>query len=246
VMDALAARKPAGMVVDPVFQNEMKRPIQQLIKSGIPIATIQEIVSVPGQVSNTVSSQIGMGKIGANILAQAIGGKGKVFIIDFAAGSQSTDDRRIGFLQQIKAKYPGITYVGNALTGVDTNKAAQVMTSTLQRHPDLAGVWGTDIYGIQGVLTALQQAGKIGKVKVVSPDALPSQLDWLKKKQVEALVAQKPGEIGALGVNSLIDFIEGAAKARNTTTYLSNPYQIITKANMNDPKVRQFVNDGKC
>jgi ribose transport system substrate-binding protein len=159
VMDALAARKPAGLVVDPVFPQQMVNPIKQLIKSGIPVATIQEEISIPGQITNIVSFHRGLGRIGADLMAKAIGGNGKVFVIDFAAGSQSTDDRRRGFLDGIK-KYPGIKYVGNEFTGADTNKSAQVITSVLQRYPDLKGIFGTDLYGIQGAITALQQAGK--------------------------------------------------------------------------------------
>ena len=40
----------------------------------------------------------------------------------------------------------------------------------LQRTPDLAGIWGTNLYGIQGAITALAEAGLSDQVTVLAPD----------------------------------------------------------------------------
>ena len=155
VIEAAAAAGPDGMVIDAVFPTEATPVIQQIIDSGIAVATIQQPVSAEGQIMNLVSQQVDMGKLAADVMAEAIGSQGKVFVIDFQAGSPSTDERLTGFLEGLEA-YPDIEYVGNDYAGADSAAAAQIITGVLQRTPDLAGIWGTNLYGIQGAITALQ------------------------------------------------------------------------------------------
>jgi len=49
------------------------------------------------------------GALAADSLAQQIGGKGTVAVIDVNPGISTTDARIQGFDQEMKAKYPGIT-----------------------------------------------------------------------------------------------------------------------------------------
>ena len=101
--------------------------------------------------------------MGADMLAKAIGYKGEVFIGDYQKGVQSTDARRQGFLAELK-KYPNIKYVGEVFTGSNETLAAQDFTSVMERDPNIKGIFGTNLYSIQGAITALQQDGKLHDV----------------------------------------------------------------------------------
>jgi ribose transport system substrate-binding protein len=245
VMEALAAKKPGGLIVDAVFPDEMKSSIKQVIDGGIPVVTVQQEIDVDGQIENIVTEHELLGAMAADVIGEKIK-SGKVYVADFQEGSQSTDARREGFVKALKEKYPDIEYVGNSLTGTDTTKAAQAMTATLQRHPDLKAVFGTNLYAIQGVIEALDQAGKAEDVSVVSTDTLPQEIDWLENDQVYALMGQKPGAVAAQAVNRLADVLEGKGEPTGETVFLDDPFFVATKENMNDPEIKADLNDGEC
>ena len=245
VIEAAAAAAPDGMVIDAVFPTEATPLIQQIIDSGIPVATIQQPVSAEGQVFNLVSQQIDMGKLAADVMAEAIGGEGKVFVIDFQVGSPSTDDRLTGFLEGLEA-HQGIEYVGNDYAGADSAAAAQIVTGILQRHPDLAGIWGTNLYGIQGAITALAEAGLSDQVTVLAPDTLPNEIEWLRNGEVHALIGQKPYEFGYQGVMAVLEFLAGQREAVNETQLLEDPFVLVTQENVDDPEVSKYFNSFDC
>jgi ribose transport system substrate-binding protein len=245
VIEAAAAAAPDGMVIDAVFPTEATPLIDQIIGSGIAVATIQQPVSAEGQVFNLVSQQIDMGKLAADVMSEAIGGEGQVFVIDFQAGSPSTDDRLTGFLEGLEG-HPGIEYVGNDYAGADSAAAAQIITGVLQRYPDLKGIWGTNLYGIQGAITALAEAGLSDQVTVLAPDTLPNEIEWLRNGEVYALIGQKPYEFGYQGVMAVLEYLAGQREASNETLFLEDPFLLVTQENMDDPEVAKYFNSFDC
>ena len=245
VIEAAAAAAPDGMVIDAVFPTEATPLIAQIIESGIPVATIQQAVSVDGQVINLVAQQLDMGRLAADEMARAIGDEGKVFVIDFQTGSPSTDDRLTGFLAGLE-DHPGIEYVGNDYAGTDTAKAAQIVTGVLQRHPDLKGIWGTNLYGVQGAIAALKEAGLSDQVTVMSPDTLPSEIEWLRDGEVHALIGQKPYEFGYQGVMAVLENLAGQREPVNETVFLEDPFLVVTQDNIDDPEAVKYFNSFDC
>ena len=92
-------------------------------------------------------------------------------------------------------------------------QAAQVFSGVLQANPDLKGVWGTNLYGVQGVITALAEAGKTGEVVVMAPDALPNEVDWLRNGEAYGLLAEKPYQVAYQAVYAALENLAGHAGA---------------------------------
>ena len=63
-------------------------------------------------------------------MGKLIGGKGKVAIIDLAAGLKVLNDRKDGFIAALKEKYPDVEVVDTQLTGLDFPRAQ----TDSQRH----------------------------------------------------------------------------------------------------------------
>jgi len=74
------------------------------------------------------------------------------------------------------------------------------MQGVLARNPDLAGVFGANLFSALGAATGVKQAGKSGKVKVVAFDAPKSIVANIKEGLVDLAIAQHPAEIGYFGL----------------------------------------------
>jgi ribose transport system substrate-binding protein len=161
----------------------------------------------------------------------------------FQPGVSSTDKRRIGFQAQIK-KYPGIKQIGVQYAGTDSTKAAQQTSAVLQANPDLAAVWGEDAYGIQGVINAVNQAGKKGKIVIVSPDMLSNEVDWIRNGDAYALIGQQPYKEGFQAAQTVLQALKG--KKFPKQVYVAKPFLVVTKANVESAAVKKAIPASSC
>ena len=171
----------------------MYAPLQPLVGAGIKLVIVDTGLEDQSDAVSVISSDnVGGGKQAADLLGTQIGGKGSVFVMNVSAGITTTDQRAKGFIDEMKAKYPDVKVLDTQYNADDPAKAASITTSVLSAHPDLAGVFATNVQGAEGTATGLKQAGKAGAVKVISYDAGPQQVKDLNDGTVQGLIAQDP------------------------------------------------------
>jgi ribose transport system substrate-binding protein len=217
VVNAVAAKKPDAVLVAPTDTKAMFAPIQQLSQNGTKIVLVDTTLDQPDMaVSQIASDNEAGGKAAAAALGKLIGGKGKVFVVNVKPGISTTDARGKGFEDGAKAL--GLTYVGQEYDDDDAAKAAAVTKAALAKNPDLKGIFATNLFSAEGAATGIREAGKLGKVKIVGFDAGPKQVEDLKSGVVQALIAQRPAEIGADGVQQAYNALTGKATEKQIGT----------------------------
>jgi ribose transport system substrate-binding protein len=227
VVNAVAAKKPDAVLIAPTDTKAMFAPIQQLAAGGTKVALVDTTLDQPDMaVSQIASDNIGGGKAAASTLGKLIGGSGKVFVVNVKPGISTTDQRAQGFQQGAKAA--GLTYVGQQYDDDDPAKAAAIVKAQLSKTPDLKGIFATNLFSAEGAASGLREAGKSGQVKIVSFDAGPKQVADLKSGVLQALIAQKPAEIGADGVQQAYNALTG----KQTQKKIGTGSVSITKANL--------------
>ena len=178
-------------------------------------------------VSQIASDNLEGGKTAGTTLLDLIGGKGKVMVVNVKPGISTTDQRGQGFEEAVKGK-PGVEYLGQEYSQDDPAKAADVVTATLAKHPDLKGIFAANLFSAEGAASGLRQAGKLGDVKIVGFDAGPKQVKDLEDGLVQALIAQKPADIGSQGVEQAYKALEG----EETTPEIGTEFEVVTKDNL--------------
>jgi ribose transport system substrate-binding protein len=227
VVNAVAAKKRDAVLVAPTDTKAMFAPIQQMSQSGTKIVLVDTTLDQPDvAVSQIASDNEAGGKAAAAALAKLIGGKGKVFVVNVKPGISTTDARGKGFENGAKAL--GLTYVGQEYDDDDAAKAAAVTKAALAKNPDLKGIFATNIFSAEGAATGIREAGKLGQVKIVGFDAGPKQVKDLNEGVVQGLIAQKPAEIGADGVQQAYNALTG----KPTTKKIGTGSVALTKANL--------------
>ena len=104
------------------------------------------------------------------------------------------------------------------------------------------GIFGTNLFSAEGAATGLRSAGASEKVKIVGFDAGPKQVEDLEQGVVQALIAQKPADIGKAGVEQAIAALKGEPVQKKIGT----GFVVVTKDNMNDPDVKPFLYKSSC
>lgn len=208
VVNAVAATKPAVAAIVPTDTQALIAPMKQLANMGTKIITVDQTINDTSFVQTQVltDNQAG-GRKAADAMKKLLNGKGKVLVITQPPGSAAQDARVAGFEKEIK-KFSGINYLGAQYQSDNPQKAAEIVTSTLSAHPDLAGIFSTNDQGAIGAITGLRQANAVGRVKVVAYDAATAEVNAYKNGTIQALIAQDPkreGEVAMQAANSLID-----------------------------------------
>ena len=226
IVNAVAAKKPDAMLIAPTDTKAMFAPIKQVADGGAKIVLVDTTLeNADMAVSQIASDNEGGGRAAAQALAKLIGGYGKVFVANVKPGISTTDLRAKGF--QEEAKKLGLEFVGQEYNQDQPDKAAAIIKAQLAKTPDLKGVFATNLFGAEGSAAGLRESGN-KDVKIVSFDAGPKQVEDLKAGTIQALVAQKPADIGAQGVQQAVAALKGEA----TKPKIATGSAIITKDNL--------------
>jgi ribose transport system substrate-binding protein len=247
ILDALVARGDLDYIVTaPVDRDQMIGPLQAAVDAGIKVITVDTFLGDGNYVDGPVTfplSYIGSdneegGRISARGLADAIGGKGKVYINSTNPNVSSVEGRAVGFKEVMEKEFPEIKVIGLDFNLDDMNTAVQQTAAVLQRVPDLAGVFGTNVFSAQGAGTAVVNAGLGGHVQVVAYDATQFAIEQLRQGVVSLVLAQKPFDMGYMAVQF------AAADAAGVTSLprrVETGFAIIDSKNVDDPAVSRFI-----
>jgi len=244
LLNAVVQSKPDAILIAPNDRVAMISPLRDAKDAGIAIFTVDTFIEDDSiALANIASDNVLGGKMAADELATLIGEKGKVYVQNTIAGTSTTDQRQQGFEEEIK-KYPDIEYVGVDFNNDDPTTAASQTSAKLQAHPDLAGIFGTNLFSAQGAAAAVKDAGKTGEIKIVGFDAGPQQVADLENGVVDALIAQHPYDIGYDAVNLAADYLlDGKEPAEKVIT---TGYTVVTRDNIKDPDVARYLYVSDC
>jgi ribose transport system substrate-binding protein len=247
LLDAMVARGDLNYIITaPVDKDQMVGPLKAAVDRGIKIITVDTFLGNGDYVNGPVkfpisyigSDNVEGGRIAADGLAKAIGGKGTVYINSTNPNVSSVEGRAQGFKEEMAKKFPDIKVLGPDFNLDDANKAAQQTAAVLQRDPDLAGVFGTNVFSAQGAGTAVVNAGLGGHVQVVAYDATKQAIELMDKGVVSLVLAQKPFDMGYLAVM----FAQAdAAGVTSLPRRVETGFAIIDKENVKDPAIARFI-----
>lgn len=204
-------------------------------KAGIPVIVLDVGVNSGKIETFIVSDNLKGGELAGEFVAQKLGGKGKVAHIQCQLGYVIPALRGEGFTNVMK-KY-GIEIVAKQPADSQRSLGMKVMEDFIQAHPDLNAVFCENDEMALGALEAVKAAGLQDKIIVVGFDAIPDALCSIKNGGLAATVAQKPYEIGKMGVDAALKVLKGEKLPE--TIYV--PVELVTPEN-----VDQFLGGREC
>ena len=219
-------RKVNAIIVSPSDSRSIGTAIKAANDAGIPVFTADIACLAEGVriVSHVASDNIAGGKLAAQAVVQALGGQGKVAIIDHPE-VESVIQRVKGFEDEI-ATVPGIQIVAKLSGHGVKDQAFRTAEDVLQANPDLKAFFGINDDSALGALAAVEKAGKLGQVIIIGFDAVPEAREAIKAGKIYADVIQKPHEIGMKTIEAIKTYISGGQVSQSILI----PCGLFTKA----------------
>jgi len=178
--------------------------IDEAVARGVPVMTFDSDVPTSKRFSFYGGDDEAMGHQVVAELAKQMGGKGKIAIL---AGNQNAPNlqKRVKGAKDEAAKYPGIQVLNTFYNQETPQDAAAEVVRAQNAYPNIQGwafiggwpLWTTTL------LTDLDPK----KVKIVSVDALPSELPYVEKGIAPVLFAQPTYNWGYVSVKTIWDHV---------------------------------------
>ena len=200
----------AAIIVAPCDSNSIGTTIRAANHAGIPVFTADIAVLAEGVkvISHVASDNVAGGRLAADALARALGGRGTVAIIDHPE-VESVIQRVRGFEEQLASAYPEMRVVTKLSGRGSKDMAFRTAEDILQSHPALDGIFGINDDSALGALAAVEKAGRSGRVTIVGFDAIPEARAAIAAGKIFADVIQRPHEIGARSVDAVAAYLAG-------------------------------------
>jgi ribose transport system substrate-binding protein len=238
IIGTLSSRnKLNALLLVPTDPMALIPSLESLANANIPILALDTSldVSITPLAALSSNNQDG-GYFACHSLAQSLGGRGKFYIQNVTPGIATTDARERG-CQRALSEFPEATLVAVNYNDDDPAKAQAQLATIMQNYPDLSAVFCTDVLGAQAVGQYLGDQGFSGKVKVAAFDATSATIDLLRHGIIDMVVAQKPADMGYLGVLFAVARLDGITDLTRT---VSTGFALLTRDNMDDPQYSRY------
>jgi ribose transport system substrate-binding protein len=240
VVEGFISERVQGIVLAPLDNRALVRPVEEARQAGVPTVIIDSGLESDSIVSFVATDNRKGGQLAADRLGELLGGKGKVLLLRYAEGSASTHEREVGFLEELRSKYPGIELVSSDQYAGPTRETAKRTAENLLNRfgGDLQGIFTVNESSTIGMLLALQDIKKAGNVRFVGFDPSPILLTAIRSRQLDGIVVQNPMRMGYLGVKTMVDHLRQKPVERRIDTGVI----LVTSANIDSTAVKDLVN----
>jgi len=239
VVEGFLSQGVQGIVLAPLDNVALVRPVEEARRAGVPTVIIDSGLETDSTVSFVATDNYKGGQMAADRLGVLLNNRGAVLLLRYAEGSASTTERERGFLEQLKARYPGIRVVSSDQYAGPTRETAKRASENLLNRfgSGLQGIFTVNESSTIGMLLALQDIGLAGKVRFVGFDASAILLDAIKARQLDGIVVQNPMRMGYLGVKTMADYLRGKPVERRIDTGV----MLVTDANLDSAATQEVI-----
>lgn len=241
IVENFTNQKVDGIALAPLDDKALIRPVRDAVASGIPVVIMDSGLSATigeDYISFVATDNYVGGQKGSRRLGELLGGKGNVLMLRYMVGSASTDQREQGFLDVMKEEFPGIELVSTDQRGEATGDTAQRAAETLlQKFQELDGIFCPNESTTFGMLRALQDTDRAGKVSFVGFDSSPKLIEAMREGELHGLVLQDPFNMGYTAVRTLASHLRG----EEVETRIDTGSEVATPENMNEPRIAELL-----
>ncbi|PIJ48323.1 D-ribose ABC transporter substrate-binding protein RbsB [Erwinia sp. OLTSP20] len=202
----LTVRGTKVLLINPTDSDAVGNAVKMANQANIPVITLDRVASAGDVISHVASDNRVGGKMAGDFIAKKLADGARVIELQGIAGTSAARERGEGFAQAIKAHHFHV--VASQPADFDRTRGLNVMQNLLTAHPDVQAVFAQNDEMALGALRALQTAGK-SDVIVVGFDGTADGIKAVESGKMAATVAQRPDQIGVIGVDTADKVLKG-------------------------------------
>jgi ribose transport system substrate-binding protein len=228
-VDQLLAKGVQGIAISPVDPANQTQMLNDVASKAV-LITQDSDAPLSNRICYIGTDNVAAGKMAGDLIKQALPNGGKIMVFVGKRDAQNAKDREQGLREEIAGSKIVIIDVrtdeGDAATA-KTNAADAII-----KYPEMVGMVGLWGYNGPSCLSALQDAHKIGQIKIVCFDNLPDTVAGINSGGIFGTVVQQPYQFGLQAVQDMVKAIGGDKSWIPATKQILVPTKAITKGNV--------------
>ena len=237
MLSAALAKKPQGLGFAALDSKAAIPLLKKAQAAGVPVIAFDSGVDSDIPLATCTTDNLKAAGVAADHMAELIGDSGEVALVVHDQTSKTGQDRRDGFVNEIKAKHPNVKIVDIQYGGGDQLKSTEITKAILQAHPNLKGIFGANEGSIIGVLNGARESKR--KLVVIGYDSGKQQKAAIADGSEAGAITQNPVGIGKCVVDSLAKAIKG----EKLDKVIDTGFYWYDKSNLGDEKVTAVLYD---
>ena len=262
ILDEELARYPDALGIASIDEDACKVQFDAAAENGIPVIALDSGNTYQGIQCTVKTNNTEAAKTSAYQLCNEIEDAGEVLLLVSDSNSEAAKERLAGFQEEIKSGHPNVQIVDTIYCDqmddlkkeiAEQKNAAKkaeepeitaddlsdedVILYYMEQHPNLKGMFGTNVTAVQLGLSALKEAEKTDEIVLTGFDAGEAQIEALKNGEIEGLAVQNPFGIGyASVVAAARSILQTGNEALVDTGYVW-----VTNENMEDASIKNML-----
>lgn len=262
ILDEELARYPDALGIASIDEDACKVQFDAAAENGIPVIALDSGNTYQGIQCTVKTNHTEAAKTVAYQLCNGIEDAGEVLLLASDSNSEAAKERLAGFQEEIKSEHPNVQIVDTIYCDqmddlkkeiAEQKNAAKkaeepeitaddlsdedVILYYMEQHPNLKGMFGTNVTAVQLGLSALKEAEKTDEIVLTGFDAGEAQIEALKNGEIEGLAVQNPFGIGyASVVAAARSILQTGNEALVDTGYVW-----VTNENMEDASIKNML-----
>ena len=262
ILDEELARYPDALGIASIDEDACKVQFDAAAENGIPVIALDSGNTYQGIQCTVKTNNTEAAKTSAYQLCNEIEDAGEVLLLASDSNSEAAKERLAGFQEEIKSGHPNVQIVDTIYCDqmddlkkeiAEQKNAAKkaeepeitaddlsdedVILYYMEQHPNLKGMFGTNVTAVQLGLSALKEAEKTDEIVLTGFDAGEAQIEALKNGEIEGLAVQNPFGIGyASVVAAARSILQTGNEALVDTGYVW-----VTNENMEDASIKNML-----
>ena len=215
IVENLIQRRVRVLALVPSGSRELVPAVVKANAAGIPVVVVDTrldaaaVSAANAQLATFIGSDnVDGGRIAGAFLAERLGGRGRVAVLEGIPGHETGDARLQGFREALSSQ-AGVQVVASQTANWERDQAFTVTQNLLQAHPELDAIFACNDVMALGAVEAIAAAGRTGRIAVVGFDAQEDAQRAVQAGRMAATVAQNPREMGRLALISAARLLAG-------------------------------------
>src|SRR5829696_9003816 len=235
IVDDLLAKGVHGIAISPVDPANQS-PMLNRAASQTLVVTQDSDAPNSNRICYVGTDNVEAGRQAGELVKEALPNGGKIMVFVGVLDASNAQQRYQGLKEALAGS--NVSIIDVRTDNTDRVRAKANAADSLVNNPDLAGMVGLWAYNGPAILSAVKEANKTDKVKIVAFDEQDETLSGIKDGAIYATVVQQPFEFGYRSMELMSKILSGDKSQVPATKQIFVPTKAIKKDN-----VDQFTKD---
>jgi ribose transport system substrate-binding protein len=206
IVDDLLAKGVNGIAISPVDPANQSPMLNKAAAQAV-VVTQDSDAPNSNRLCYIGTDNVEAGRQAGRLVKEALPQGGKIMVFVGVLDAQNARERNQGLREVLAGS--NIQIVDTRTDNTDRVRAKSNAADTLVNVPDIAGMVGLWSYNGPAILSAVREANKVDKVKIVAFDEEDETLRGIKDGAIYATVVQQPFEFGYQSMALMEKYLNG-------------------------------------